>query len=178
LHANRTCMLGSDIAVRIDTSRTCTLRRYDALSILAIDTNGYASFQKIDKDDSAGNYGRRITNPLYRAPIDSLRAHLRPQAEPVAAAIEGLALVKPFEQILRHGRVCIDVPAWRQYRDTLPIVRRVRLGSINVVGSYDPSVVYGRQPRQITLGNFDGIPGLNVAIPCDAQMRIFVLRTH
>ena len=109
-------------------------------------------------------------------PHDELLPHLRPSAEPVAAFIEGLALVKPFEYVLRHGEVKVDVPAQKQFGDELPIIRRVKLGRIHVVATYDPFVLHGGAPRPIVLNDFDGVRGRTLVLPADAKTRIFVLR--
>ena len=102
--------------------------------------------------------------------------HLRVKSEPVAAMIEGMALVKPLEYTLRHGEVKIDISARRQFKQTLPIVRRVKHGPVHIVMTYDPQVVHGGKPREIVLTNFDNRPGLTLRLPADQQTRIFVLR--
>ena len=114
-------------------------------------------------------------------------AQMRPKSEPVAAMIEGMALVKPLEFILRHGEVKIDVPATQQFAKRLPIVRRVKLGRIHVLITYDPNVIHGTQPtgetkppgsgkpRWIILENFDGAAGRTLELPAGAQTRAFVL---
>jgi hypothetical protein len=72
--------------------------------------------------------------------------------------------------------VNIDVPARRQFKQNLPIVRRVKLGPIHVLITYDPKVVYGGEPREILLTDFDGQQGRTLQLPADDQTRIFVLR--
>ena len=86
----------------------------------------------------------------------------------------GMALVKPFEHLLRHGEVKIDVSAHRQFAQTLPLVRRVELGGVHVVITYDPAVVHGGEPRNVVLPDFDGHRGLTLTLPADAETRIFV----
>ena len=90
--------------------------------------------------------------------------------------IEGLALVKPLEYTLARGEVKIDVPAYEQFADTSPIVRRVKYGDVHVVITYDPQVVYGGEPREVVLENFDGVAGHTLTLPADGQTRIFVLK--
>jgi hypothetical protein len=90
--------------------------------------------------------------------------------------IEGMALVKPIEGILRRGTVKIDVPAQRQFGDTLPVVRRVKLGPVHVLATYDPVVVHGKAAREVRLPDFDGVQGLTLTLPADAETRVFVLR--
>jgi hypothetical protein len=150
-------------------------RRYDVLHMLSIDeAKQTARFQKIRR--GAQDYGVADDQPVYAMPIEQLERHLRVKSEPVAAMIEGMALVKPFEYSLRHGTVKIDVPARRQFKETLPIVRRVKCGRTHFLITYDPNVVYGGQPREIAITDFDGQPGLNLRLPADGQTRLFVLR--
>ena len=152
-----------------------SFRRYDVVHVLDVEeANGTVRFQKIrpgTKDHGVGE-----GQPVFSMSIDDLTPHLRIKSEPVAGMIEGMALVKPFEVILRRGVVKIDVPSREQFRKALPIVRRVKLGPIHVVVTYDPGVVYGGEPREIVLKDFDGRPGLTLRLPADDQTRIFVLR--
>jgi hypothetical protein len=148
-------------------------RRYDVLHVTAADKDtGMVRFQKILKNTKG--YGIDDRHPTFSMPMGDLRPHLRIKSEPVAAMIEGMALVKPFEYILRHGQVKIDVPSREQWKDVLPISRRVQLGSIHLVITYDPKVVYGDAPRRIVLPDFAGRKGLTVTLPADSQTRIFV----
>ena len=152
-----------------------TFRRYDVLHILDVDEGtGVARFQKIR--GGAKNHGVTDDQPVFVMPTDELEAHLRVKCEPVAAMIEGMALVKPLEYTLRHGEVKIDVPARRQFKETLPIVRRVKLGPVHVLCTYDPKVIYGGEPREIVLTDFDGHAGRTLRLPADSETRIFVLR--
>ncbi len=89
--------------------------------------------------------------------------------------IEGMALVKPLEYLLRHGEVKVDVPAREQFKKTLPIVRRVKLGNIHAIITYNPMVIYGEEAREIVLENFDEHQGLTLKLPADNETRIFVL---
>ena len=151
-------------------------RRYDVVHVLDADeTSASARFQKIRR--RAKNHGVTDDQPVFVMPIEQLECHLRVKSEPVAAMIEGMALVKPFESILRHAEVKIDVPARQQFKQTLPIVRRVKLGPIHILVTYDPQVIYdGGTAREIVLTDFDGHAGLNLKLPADEQTRIFVLR--
>lgn len=112
----------------------------------------------------------------YVMKADALRPLLRSHSEAMAGVIEGLALARPLEYVLRHGKVMIDVPAQEQFAKTLPIVRRVKLGQWQVLATYDPAVVYGGKPREITLNNFDGHKGLTLKLPADEQVRVWVVR--
>jgi len=150
-------------------------KRYDVVHVLSVDeAEGIVRFQKIRH--GAKNHGVADGQPVFVMPIERLERHLRIKSEPVAAMIEGMALVKPLEYILRHGEVEIDVPARIQFKQTLPIVRRVKLGPIHILITYDPKVVHGGKPREIVLTDFNGRTGLTLKLPADEQTRIFVLR--
>ena len=151
------------------------LKRYDVLHVLGVDeAKNIVRFQKIRH--SAENRGVTNDQPVFALPIEQLRLHLRVKSEPVAGMIEGMALAKPFESLLRHGEVKIDISARRQFKESLPIVRRVKHGTLHILITYDPGVVYGGQPREIVLTEFDGHKGLTLTLPADEQTRIFVLR--
>ncbi len=150
-------------------------KRYDVLHVLSVDEeNGLAQFQKIRH--GAENHGVTDDQPVFSMPIEQLESHIRIKSEPVAAMVEGMALVKPLEYSLRHGEVKVDIPARRQFKQTLPIVRRIKLDRVHILCTYDPQVVYGGEPREIVLNDFDGCPGRTLRLPADAQTRIFVLR--
>ncbi len=106
---------------------------------------------------------------------DALLKHLRPKCEPVAGVIEGLALVKALEPILRQGEPKVDVPALDQFAKTLPIGRRVKFGRVHLLATFDPLCVRGGAPREIVLRDFDGRSGLTLMLPADAPTRIFAL---
>lgn len=125
-------------------SAPTVFRRYDAIHILGA-TNGVAEFQLIEKTNAAGNYGVATNKPVYHLDSETLRAHVRPLAESVYGLVEGLALAKPYEYLLRHGEVKIDVPAQLQFKDGRPIVRRVKLGPTT---SSAPSTRSGRCSRR------------------------------
>ena len=150
-------------------------RRYDVLEIVAVDdTQRTARFRRAGP--AARPAAASQPSPVeYTMPADELVPLLRPKSAPVAAMIEGMALVKPLEYLLRHGQVMIDVSAQHQFAQTLPVVRRVRLGPWHVLATYDPAVVHGGVPRQIVLEDFDGVRGRKLRLPADAQTRIFVL---
>ena len=111
---------------------------------------------------------------------------LRPKTEGVAAQVEGLALVRPFEFILANGLVHIDVDARAQYDaepdesglTALPIVRRVSLGDYHLIATYDPNALTSDAPSAtIVLADFNGEPGLDLSLPADDRTRLFVVRT-
>ena len=83
--------------------------------------------------------------------------------------------MKPFEYLLRHGEIKIDVPAREPFREQTPIVRRVKLGPFHVLITYDPGVLYGGGPRRVVLQDFDGHEGPTLRLPADDQKRIYVL---
>jgi len=149
--------------------------RYDVLHILDVEQDKkIARFQKIHPQEKDRGVGEAY--PVFALPAEELKSHLRLKSEPVAAMIEGMALVKPLEFLLRYGAVKIDVPAREQFSKTLPIVRRVKLSDIHVLITYDPQVVYGGEAREIILENFDGHQGLTLKLPADSETRIFVMR--
>jgi hypothetical protein len=172
-------MVKDDFKLKSDnSSEVFEFRRYDVLKILDVDENsGIAHFQRIEKDNPGGNYGIADDKPKFSMPSAELINHLRPSSDPVSAMIEGMAIVKPFEYILKHGEVKIDVSAQQQFGDpsTPPIVRRVKLGRIHIIATYDPKCIYGGEPRQIILKDFDGNKGLTLRLPADAETRIFVI---
>ncbi len=150
--------------------------RYDVLHVQDVSADGAVRFQRVDKSSPGKAWGLTPDRPVYAMPKEELAPHLRASAEPVAATIEGMALVKPFEYHLRHGEVKVDVPAQEQYSKTLPIVRRVKLGSVHVLATYDPMVVHGGKPREVVLPDFDGATGRTLRFPADEQTRVFVVR--
>lgn len=173
-------MVGSGFALRPEGANADTpltrFHRYDVLAIAdAGEQTGVVRFHRIDTVQQQGGPRPGNDAPLYAMQKNDLLPHLRPTSEPVAAAVEGLALAKPFEYILRHGAMKVDVPALDQFAKTLPIVRRVKLGRINLVATYDPLPAHGGAARAITLPDFDGRRGLTVKLPADEQVRIFVL---
>jgi len=152
-------------------------RRYDAIHITSVDDKtGLVRFQRIEKENALGTYGITPDKPIYALHTDKLLPCLRPKSEPVAAMIEGMALVKPFEFILRHGDVKVDVSAQEQFAKALPIVRRVTLGRVHVLITYDPLWADQSAPRKIVIQDFDGRKGRTLVLPADAQTRVFVLR--
>lgn len=152
-------------------------KRYDVLAITEVDERaGTVKFQHIDTRKQKAGPRLDPNKPTYMMKKDELLPHLRPLSEPVAGAVEGLALVKPFEYLLRRGEVKVDVPALDQFAKTLPIIRRVKLGPFHVIATYDPCVVHdGGAPREIVLPDFDGRKGQTLKVHADDQLRIFVL---
>jgi hypothetical protein len=152
-------------------------QRYDVLAVTDVDeTAGTVRFQHLATGKQ--RWGPRLDEkkPTYVMKQADLIPHLRPLSEPVAGAIEGLALVKPFERFLRRAEVQVDVPALDQFVQTLPIVRRMKWGRTHLLATYDPLCVQGGPPREIVLKDFDGHPGLALTLPADAQTRLFALR--
>jgi hypothetical protein len=167
-------MVGVAFEASSDKGESETFARHDVLHVLDVsDTDGAVRFQKIRPREKS--CGADPAFPVFTMPEKELLRRLRPKSEPVGAMIEGMALVKPLEFLLRHGTVKIDVPAQEQFGKTLPVVRRVKLGPWHVLITYDPGVVYGGAPRDVVLSDFDGVPGRTLRLPADAQTRVFVL---
>lgn len=168
-------MVGREFTANDEQRKPESFHRYDVLRVASVDDAAETvRFQKIrpgTKDNGVG-----VGRPYFAMSREELLRHLRPKSEAVAGMIEGMALVKPLEFLLRHGEVKIDVPAQQQFGKTLPVVRRVKYGSWHVLATYDPKVIYGGKPREIVLEDFDGVSGRTLRLPADAQMRIFVLQ--
>lgn len=150
--------------------------RYEVLHVLDVSEDGTVRFQRVERDKPAENYGIRDDRPLFSMSGEALNPYLRCASEPVAAMVEGLALAKCVEYCLRNGEVKIDIPAQLQFKETLPIVRRVKTGPYHIVLTYDQDWAAQEGPRRIALEDFDGVPGRRVTFPADAQTRLFVLR--
>ncbi|MCF6174741.1 MAG: hypothetical protein L3J71_03130 [Victivallaceae bacterium] len=179
---NSYCMVKDDFTVKAaDSGAEIILKRYDVIKLLAFNqATGEVTFKKVwgaNYNQSRNQVSNRQQNgPTGVANDKVLNSHLRLKSEPVAAMIEGMALIKPLEFTLRYGKVMIDVPAKQQFKQVLPIVRRVKLGKTSVIVTYDPTVVYGGKARNIVLKDFDGVKGRTLTLPADRQTRIFVLR--
>lgn len=151
--------------------------RYDFIHVVGVDdATGLVRFQKIDRYNWGEKYGLTPDRPVYAMKGDELTPHLRAESEPVAGVVEGMALAKPLEYLLSHGEVKADVASLDQFLQTLPIVRRVQLGKLHVLATYDPQVVHGQPAREVVLTDFAGRKGLTLRLPADAQTRLFVLR--
>jgi len=167
-------MVGKPFATKVPDKEDEQFKRYDALHVLTYDEDAASvSFQKIrplEKD-----MGVSDEHPAFEIALKDLKPLLRRKSEPVASMVEGMALVKPLEYILRHGEVKIDVPAHEQFGGVLPIVRRVKLNRWHIIITYDPKVIFGGEPRSIVLEDFDGCEGRSLELPADAETRIFIL---
>ncbi|MBN1674712.1 MAG: hypothetical protein JXR37_26950 [Kiritimatiellae bacterium] len=184
--AGNRLMLADAFTPRAADGRTEPFRRYDVIHVLGSEKpTQTVRFQKIRTGSKELGIGE--AHPEFAMPRAELARHIRPKSAPVAGMIEGLALVKPLEYIVRHGEVKIDVPAQQQFGKRLPVVRRVKLGPLHVLVTFDPNAVYGTRPkdeqtpspngrpREIVLENFDGVAGRTLRLPADAQTRVFVL---
>ena len=171
----------------IGTTPLSSIERYEAIHVLDIDQMSSTVYFQVVQPDLPRPYGIDLgwqvgsisvvpKYPIYRMGISNLKNHLRRKSEPVAALIEGLALVRPFEYTLKHGEVKIDVPSKIQFRDVLPIIRRVKLGDYHIVITYDPRWQTYPAGRNIQLEDFDGVENLELNFPADAKTRIFVLK--
>lgn len=151
--------------------------RYDFIHVVGVeDATGVVRFQKIDRYNPGTRYGLTPDQPVYVMKGEELLPHLRAESEPVAGVVEGMALARPLEYLLSHGEVCQDVSSLEQFLQALPIVRRVQLGKLHVLATYDPQVVHGNKPRLILLKDFAGHKGLTLTVPADSQTRVWVLR--
>ena len=138
---------------------------------------GTALFKKLmAKSDNKTGLMRKKNSIICNMKVSELEKYTRIRTETISAMVEGMALIKPLEYTLRHGTVKIDVPAKLQFKKTLPIVRRVKLGKTNIIITYDPAIAYGGSPRTIILKDFDGVKGRTLTLPADQQTRIFVLK--
>ncbi|MCC7493282.1 MAG: hypothetical protein IT204_13090 [Fimbriimonadaceae bacterium] len=152
-----------------------TFSRYDVIHVLSV-TAELVRFQRVIPSEARSNYGIGEGRPVYELAPAALQPHLRPAAEPVAAMVEGLALVRAIEELLAAGRPVIDVPAQRQFAETLPIVRRIDLGAVQLLATWDP--LWAQQPagRAVELRDFAGRAGLHLTLPADGQVRLWLLR--
>ena len=150
-------------------------QRYDVVHITGVDIpTKTVRFQKIRPDETSLGLGAGF--PTFQTSVAEIDSHAYLRSQPIAAMIEGMALVKPIEFTLHSGTVHIDVPAQKQFRQSLPIVRRVSNGRYHVVITYDPGVIHGGTAREIVLQDFGGVEGLTLTLPADDQTRIFILQ--
>jgi hypothetical protein len=153
------------------------IKRYDVLAITEVnEQTGMVRFQHIDTTKQL--WGERLDpkKPYYVMKKEDLVPHLRAPSEPVSGAVEGLALVKPIEGMLKRGEVKVDVAALDVYVKTLPIVRRVKVGKYHLIATFDPMCVQGGAPREIVLKDFDGHRGMTLRLPADRETRVFAIR--
>ena len=165
----------------INNKRKVNFRSGDVIRILNYDKmDGTVEFRKIWSPDvvkcNKPEYVLKKDGVKCRIKTTVLSKKIRARTEPVSAIVEGLALIKPLEYTIRHGKVIIDVPSGKQFKKILPIIRRVKFKNVNIVITYDPSVVYGGVPKNIILDDFDGVSGRKLIFPADRHVRIFVLR--
>ena len=160
--------------------RSVKFKRFDVIKVVALnEASGTVTFQLAWKPNINSRRGvstKKTTGVICKAKISDLNKHLRQRSSAVSSMIEGLALIKPLEYTIKHGKVKIDVPAIKQFKGILPIVRRVKLGKTHVMITYDPTVIHGGKPRNIVLKNFDGVKGRTLTLPADKKTRIFVLK--
>lgn len=149
--------------------------RYDAIHITNV-TNGIVEFQRIDKSNLRENHGILPGEPTFHMADSDLKAHVRPLAEPVGAVVEGLAMARVFEFFLKHGQVKADISSQLQFRDALPVIRRIKLGPCHVVATFDPKWSELPSTRRVLLTDFAGQDHLDVSFPADRELRIFVLK--
>ena len=150
--------------------------RYTALNVVEYNgQNDVIQFQRVGLKEQ-NRQAVLKAHPVYSTSFEMMKPFLRSRSEPVSATVEGLALIKMIELGLRTGKVMTDVSAQEQFDNDLPIIRRVKNGQYHYVFTYDPSIVHGGKPREITLQDFDGRDGLNLKFEADADSRIYILK--
>ena len=174
----------ADFQAKDENGQDVTVHRYDSLLILSVDPQSdlvkfriiKSSGENFDKPSDNTQKALAGQGPVYQLEKTKMQPLIRPPSDPVSGTVEGLALVKPIEKLLRAGQPKVDVPALDQYVKALPLIRRVQSGNLHLVATYDPGVVHGGQPRTITLENFGGKQGRTATFPADHHTRIFVLQ--
>ncbi|MCF6174738.1 MAG: LamG domain-containing protein, partial [Victivallaceae bacterium] len=195
--AGGTVIAADTFPASLEGGGAATVARYDALYVLEVTATDLVRFQIINKavncpwdldavwhfDTATNTYVLDSADdgdyqyPVYTMDRTTLQSYLREPLAPVAAQIEGVALVKLLEYTLAYGKPCIDVSAVDQWSQTLPIIRRVKFGPYHVIATYDPNWnSSGYSPATITLNDFAGIAGLTVNVIADSQTRIFVVQ--
>ena len=152
-------------------------QRYDGLHVLDYNPrNDVIQFKKVHP--KLKSHGNTNEFPTFSARLRDISRFLRPRSEPIAAVVEGLALVKPVEYTLRTGKPIIDVSAKRQFSKRLPIIRRVKNGQYHVVITYNPAAVYRRdnETEYVELTGIGREQLRKIAFPADRKTRIFVLK--
>ncbi|MBD3293562.1 MAG: hypothetical protein GF393_11615 [Armatimonadia bacterium] len=173
IEAEQHVMVGEAFALEPEAGGEATgFARYDVLYVDEVAEDGPVQFRLVNP--GAGNLGVEDGAPVFAMARDELAPLLRPDSSPIAAMVEGLALVKPLEYLLRHGEVVIDVPAQQQFANTLPIVRRVAFDGYHAIATYDPMALETGQARTVSIE----IEGAAVIAPADEQVRIFVLQAQ
>ena len=170
----RALMVSKAFRMKPDNGDSVTFQRYDLLHVKDY-KNGVVSFQKIVPDQKDQKYGILPNRPVFMANYEILKQYLRPRSEPISAVVKGLALIKPFEYMLKTGQPIIDFDSRRDLRQTRPLCRRVKNGSFHLVITYDPMTIRSGEERKIVLKNFAGKKGLHLEFPADQHPRIFVL---
>lgn len=148
--------------------------RYEVVRVTDIDPSGVVHFQRVARE-LPFPYGLGPEAPTFEMTEAVLSTYLRPSSEPLSGMFEGMALVKPFERILRHGTVKIDVPASTQFTAVHPVSRRVKRDGVHVLVATDPTVAYGGSARELVLSDFDGRVGRSVRVPTDGETRVWLL---
>jgi len=176
-------MVGKDFELRPEGAGEDTpptrIRRYDVLAIESVnEAKGLVRFQHIETALPQPDDRLDPARPFYVMEKNALLANLRAPAEAVSGAVEGLALAKAFEELLKFGEPKVDIPAIEQFAQTLPIVRRVQLGDYSLIATYDPKALQHEERRTIELKDFAGQAGLTLLLPADDQVRAFLVKTN
>lgn len=171
------------------TTQPTQFSRYDVLSVTSMNAGGtglvefeHHPFNLLSTPGGVGSattlpssLPSRPGQPRYRISSTTLNTLTMRESESVRGAIEGLATLKPIERLVYEGEKKIDTPAINQMMEWKPSVRRVRTEKYDIIATHDPGAIRHRAPTPVVINNFEG-SGLNVTLPADEQVRIYVLR--
>jgi hypothetical protein len=155
------------------SSTVTSLEPYDVILVVAEDAvDGTFDFNIVDK--SLSGDGLPDDAAVFRMDRATMESRVRVNSEVYADYVDGLALVRPIEECLKHGVKIIDFLANLAWNTKEPIVRRVRCGQHHLIYSFDPQIAHGAtdEPyREMTIGMDDS----QVTVPADEEPRIFVV---
>lgn len=148
-----------------------TFKPNDVVHVTMLGADGSVTFQRVQP--GMPNNGVGDWAPTFTLPQAELDRHRMTLDANLRGMVRGLALVKPFEALIRQGEAKREVRPQVQNYDTLPIVRRVKYGRHHLLAAWDP---WGyKRPREAVLRDFDGHAGLTLRVPADAQVRLYLL---
>lgn len=151
------------------------IKRYDVISVVS-KAGAYVYFKFVDTAMRSGS-GIPPTASLYRAREADMAPSLISRSEGVSGVVEGLALGKPIEFVLRNGAKVVTTTSYQQFMHDLPITRRIDYGRYSVVGAYSPKSLYGdSHPVQETASiSFDTASGeKRIDVVADKDLRFYV----
>jgi hypothetical protein len=156
------------------TSTATALEPYDVIFVIAEDpVGGTFDFNIVDKNLTGD--GLPADAAVFRMDRATMEARVRVNSEVYADYVDGLALVRPVEECLKHGVKIIDFPANLAWNTKEPIIRRVRCGQHHLIYSFDPQIAHGAtdEPyREMTISMDDS----QVTVPADEEPRIYVVK--